>query len=108
RGRRAGLRRRRVRRDDRLWAVALRPSDAQVRSVRVGRGHRLLRHAGVPGLATVHAAAFREYGGPEVLRWEELADPVPAADEVIVEVRACRLDHHALDSRAADSRSPFP
>jgi len=36
----------------------------------------------------VHAAAFREYGGPEVLRWEELADPVPAADGVIVEVSA--------------------
>jgi NADPH:quinone reductase-like Zn-dependent oxidoreductase len=56
----------------------------------------------------VHAAAFREYGGPEVLRWEELADPVPAADEVIVEVRACGLNHSDLDSRAGTSRWPFP
>ena len=56
----------------------------------------------------MHAAAFREYGGPEVLRWEELADPVPAADEVIVEVRACGLNHSDLDSRAGTSRWPFP
>jgi NADPH:quinone reductase-like Zn-dependent oxidoreductase len=56
----------------------------------------------------VHAAAFREYGGPEVLRWAELADPVPAADEVIVEVRACGLNHSDLDSRAGTSRWPFP
>ncbi len=56
----------------------------------------------------MHAAAFREYGGPEVLRWEELADPVPAADEVILEVRACGLNHSDLDSRAGTSRWPFP
>jgi NADPH:quinone reductase-like Zn-dependent oxidoreductase len=56
----------------------------------------------------MHAAAFREYGGPGVLRWEELADPVPAADEVIVEVRACGLNHSDLDSRAGTSRWPFP
>ena len=56
----------------------------------------------------MHAAAFREYGGPEVLRWAELADPVPAADEVIVEVRACGLNHSDLDSRAGTSRWPFP
>jgi NADPH:quinone reductase-like Zn-dependent oxidoreductase len=56
----------------------------------------------------VRAATFREYGGPEVMRWEELADPVPAADEVIVEVRACGLNHSDLDSRAGTSRWPFP
>jgi NADPH:quinone reductase-like Zn-dependent oxidoreductase len=55
----------------------------------------------------VHAATFREYGGPEVMRWEELADPVPAPDEVIVEVRACGLNHSDLDSRAGTSRWPF-
>jgi len=54
------------------------------------------------------AAAFREYGGPEVLRWEELDDPVPADDEVLVEVRACGLNHSDLDSRAGTSRWPFP
>lgn len=54
------------------------------------------------------AAAFREYGGPEVLRWEELDDPVPADDEVLIEVRACGLNHSDLDSRAGTSRWPFP
>jgi NADPH:quinone reductase-like Zn-dependent oxidoreductase len=53
------------------------------------------------------AAAFREYGGPGVLRWEELADPIPARDEVLVEVRACGLNHSDLDSRAGTSRWPF-
>jgi len=56
----------------------------------------------------VLAATFREYGGPEVLRWEEVADPVAAADEVLVEVRACGVNHSDLDSRAGTSRWPFP
>jgi NADPH:quinone reductase-like Zn-dependent oxidoreductase len=56
----------------------------------------------------VYAATFREYGGPEVMRWEELADPIPAADEVVVRVRACGLNHSDLDSRAGTSRWPFP
>ncbi|HSD02363.1 MAG TPA: alcohol dehydrogenase catalytic domain-containing protein [Gaiellales bacterium] len=54
------------------------------------------------------AATFREYGGPEVMRWEELADPIPAADEVLIQVRACGLNHSDLDSRAGTSRWPFP
>jgi NADPH:quinone reductase-like Zn-dependent oxidoreductase len=54
------------------------------------------------------AATFREYGGPEVMRWEELEDPAPAADEVVLEVRACGLNHSDLDSRAGTSRWPFP
>jgi NADPH:quinone reductase-like Zn-dependent oxidoreductase len=54
------------------------------------------------------AATFREYGGPEVMRWEELDDPVPAADEVVIRVLACGLNHSDLDSRAGTSRWPFP
>ena len=54
------------------------------------------------------AATFREYGGPEVMLWEELADPIPAADEVVIRVRACGLNHSDLDSRAGTSRWPFP
>ncbi len=53
------------------------------------------------------AAAFREYGGPEVMRWEEVEDPVPGPDEVLIEVRACGLNHSDLDSRAGSSRWPF-
>ena len=54
------------------------------------------------------AATFREYGGPEVMRWEEVDDPVPGPDEVLLEVRACGLNHSDLDSRAGTSRWPFP
>jgi NADPH:quinone reductase-like Zn-dependent oxidoreductase len=56
----------------------------------------------------VRAATFREYGGPEVMRWEEIDDPVPGPDEVVLEVRACGLNHSDLDSRAGTSRWPFP
>jgi NADPH:quinone reductase-like Zn-dependent oxidoreductase len=56
----------------------------------------------------MRAATFHEYGGPDVLRWEELDDPVPVADEVLIEVRACGLNHSDLDSRAGTSRWPFP
>lgn len=55
----------------------------------------------------MRAAAFREYGGPEVLRWEEVPDPEPAPDEVVVAVHACGLNHSDLDSRAGTSRWPF-
>src|SRR3712207_2664621 len=39
------------------------------------------------------AVIFDEHGGPEVLRYEERPDPRPRADEVLVEVRACALNH---------------
>jgi NADPH:quinone reductase-like Zn-dependent oxidoreductase len=55
----------------------------------------------------VLAAAFREYGGPEVLRWEEVPDPVCGPGDVLVEVRACGLNHSDVDSRGGTSRWPF-
>jgi NADPH:quinone reductase-like Zn-dependent oxidoreductase len=55
----------------------------------------------------VLAATFREYGGPEVMRWEEVVDPVCGTDDVLVEVHACGLNHSDLDSRAGTSRWPF-
>lgn len=39
------------------------------------------------------ASIFHEHGGPEVLRYEEVADPRPRANEVLIEVRACALNH---------------
>ena len=53
------------------------------------------------------AATFREHGGPEKLRWEELGDPVCGPHDVLVEVHACGLNHSDLDSRAGTSRWPF-
>jgi NADPH:quinone reductase-like Zn-dependent oxidoreductase len=53
------------------------------------------------------AATFREYGGPEVMRWEELEDPEPGVDEALIKVSACGLNHSDLDSRAGTSRWSF-
>ena len=39
------------------------------------------------------AVIFRQHGGPEVLEYADAPDPQPRADEVLVEVRACALNH---------------
>lgn len=39
------------------------------------------------------AAIFREFGGPEVLRYEELPDPTPRKDQILVRVKACAMNH---------------
>ena len=39
------------------------------------------------------AVMFREHGGPEVLKHTSVPDPEAGADEVLVEVRACALNH---------------
>jgi NADPH:quinone reductase-like Zn-dependent oxidoreductase len=39
------------------------------------------------------AVIFEQHGGPEVLKLTEVADPKIKANEVLVEVRACALNH---------------
>jgi NADPH:quinone reductase-like Zn-dependent oxidoreductase len=39
------------------------------------------------------AVIFKEHGGPEVLQYAEAPDPSIKANEVLVEVRACALNH---------------
>ena len=39
------------------------------------------------------AAIIHEFGGPEVLRYEEVADPTPRKDQVLVRVKACAMNH---------------
>ena len=39
------------------------------------------------------AARIHQHGGPEVLRYEDVPDPQIKANEVLVEVRACALNH---------------
>ncbi|HBB97435.1 MAG TPA: alcohol dehydrogenase [Blastocatellia bacterium] len=41
----------------------------------------------------MRAIIFSQHGGPEVLRLAEVADPQIKANEVLVEVRACALNH---------------
>jgi acryloyl-coenzyme A reductase len=41
----------------------------------------------------VKAAVFHEHGGPEVLRYEDVADPAPAPGEVLVRVGAVTVNH---------------
>ncbi|HEV7200026.1 MAG TPA: zinc-binding dehydrogenase [Candidatus Limnocylindria bacterium] len=56
------------------------------------------------------AVIFRRRGGPEVLSWEDVADPVPAPDEVLVRVGACGLNHLDLHVREGSNgmRAPLP
>lgn len=45
------------------------------------------------------AVRVHEYGGSDVLRFERMPRPRPAADEVLVRVRACALNHLDLWNR---------
>ena len=39
------------------------------------------------------AVRIHEFGGPEVLRYEDVRDPQPRKDQVLVRVRACAMNH---------------
>jgi NADPH:quinone reductase-like Zn-dependent oxidoreductase len=54
--------------------------------------------------------AFRvhQHGSPEVLKEETLPDPSPAADEAIVEVKACALNHLDIWVRRGVPGHKFP
>jgi putative PIG3 family NAD(P)H quinone oxidoreductase len=47
----------------------------------------------------MHAVVISEPGGPEVLRWTEVADPRPAPGEVLVEVAAAGVNRADLMQR---------
>ena len=39
------------------------------------------------------AVRIHEFGGPEVLRYEDVPDPRPRLDQVLVRIKACALNH---------------
>jgi NADPH:quinone reductase-like Zn-dependent oxidoreductase len=56
------------------------------------------------------AVAIHRHGGPEVLRYEEMPDPIAGPGEALVRVRACALNHLDIWTRKgqAGRTVPFP
>jgi NADPH:quinone reductase-like Zn-dependent oxidoreductase len=54
------------------------------------------------------AIVYSEHGGPEVLRYTDASDPVIGADDVLVRVRACALNHLDLWLRKGIPGAPIP
>jgi len=54
------------------------------------------------------AVRIHEFGGPEVLRYEDVQDPKPRKDQVLMRVRACALNHLDLWVRKGLPGVPLP
>ena len=54
------------------------------------------------------AIQFQQHGGPEVLRYTDVPDPEPRANEIVVRVRACALNHLDLWVRRGLPNVPIP
>ncbi len=44
-------------------------------------------------VVAMKAIRMHEFGGPEVLRYEDVPDPTPRKDQVLVRVKACAMNH---------------
>jgi len=53
------------------------------------------------------AVRMHQYGGPEVLQYEDIPDPVLRKDHVLVRVRACALNHLDIWVRTGVTKSPL-
>jgi NADPH:quinone reductase-like Zn-dependent oxidoreductase len=54
------------------------------------------------------AIVIREYGEPEVLKWEDYADPVAGAGEVLLQVAATSVNPFEFKVRSGAMRDVFP
>lgn len=56
----------------------------------------------------MRAIRFHEHGGPKVLRYDEVDDPLPSDGEVVIDVRACGLNRVDILSREGETPAPIP
>ena len=54
------------------------------------------------------AVLFREHGGPEKLSYEDLPIPIVGAEEVLIRVKACALNHLDIWIRQGNPAYPIP
>jgi NADPH:quinone reductase-like Zn-dependent oxidoreductase len=54
------------------------------------------------------AVRIHEFGGPEVLKYEDAPKPTPAADEVLIKVHASGVNPIDLKIRAGHAKGKFP
>jgi NADPH:quinone reductase-like Zn-dependent oxidoreductase len=54
------------------------------------------------------AIVFHQHGGPEVLKYEDVPEPVVRANEVLVRVKACALNRLDLWVRVGSPNVPIP
>jgi NADPH2:quinone reductase len=57
---------------------------------------------------TMHAVVFEHNGGPEVLDYTEVPDPVPGEDQVLVEIEAIGVNYRDVYEREGGYGSPPP
>ncbi|GAA2013317.1 NADP-dependent oxidoreductase [Microbacterium ulmi] len=55
-----------------------------------------------------HAIVLTEFGGPDVLRWQEVAEPQPARGRILIRVRAAGVGPTDLHIRRGDLVGVFP
>ena len=91
------------------WIAA---RDSSSRSLALGHVHRLLDDRLTNAIATpfpshpMKAILHCEYGGPEVLKVEEIEKPVPNDDQVLVRVRAASVNPLDLTIRGMLALAP--
>ena len=55
---------------------------------------------------TMKAMRFHEFGGPEVLNYEDAPKPVPRLGEALIKVKAASLNHIALWPQGTKKAQP--
>src|SRR5262249_27710046 len=75
-------------------------------------GHRLSSNRVEPqGRRAMKAAFIQKFGGPEVLQYGDLPDPVAAPDEVVIDVHAASVngaDWKVRVGQYGQAKFPFP